>query len=156
MITDKPIRSFSRSPAEHLKHSALTEKIIGIFYDVYNELGYGFLECVYKESMRLALTDAGMSVSVEQPIPVFYKSRRVGEFRSDMLVGERVLLEFKAVRVLDRAHEAQLLHYLKATDIEVGLLLNFGERPQFRRLLFDNDRKKIRENPCKSVAEVFS
>jgi GxxExxY protein len=156
MITDKPFRSFSRTGADQLKHSALTEKIIGIFYDVYNELGYGFLECVYKETMRLALTDAGMSVSVEQPIPVYFKGRKVGDFRADMLVDGTVLLELKAVRVLDKAHEAQLLHYLKATSIEVGLLLNFGERPQFRRLLFDNERKKIRENPCGSVAEVLS
>ena len=156
MITDKPLQSLSRTSAPSLKHSALTEKVIGIFYDVYNERGYGFLECVYKESMRLALTDAGMSVGVEQSIPVYFKGRKVGEFRADVLVEGTVLLELKAVRVLERAHEAQLLHYLKATEIEVGLLLNFGERPQFRRLLFDNERKKIRESPCKSVAEVFA
>jgi GxxExxY protein len=78
----------------------------------------------------------------------------VGQFRGDILVEGKVLLELKSTRALEAAHEAQLLHYLKSTEIEIGLLLNFGSRPQFRRLLFDNDRKKIRENPCKSVAGV--
>ena len=156
MITDKPSRLCCRSSAGQLKHSAITDKIIGIYYDVYNELGYGFLECLYKESMRIALSDVGLSVVTEHAVPVWFKGHKVGEFRADMLVNGIVLLELKAVRVLDKAHEAQLLHYLKATSIEVGLLLNFGERPQFRRLLFDNERKKIRENPCESVAEVLS
>jgi GxxExxY protein len=80
----------------------------------------------------------------------------VGQFKADMLVEDSVLLELKTARLLDRSHEAQLLHYLKATNIEVGLLLNFGIRPQFRRLLFDDERKKIRENPCESVAEGSS
>ncbi len=82
--------------------------------------------------------------------------RRVGEYRADLVVNDSVLLEIKAVRALERAHEAQLLHYLRATHIEVGLLLNFGMHPQFRRLLFDNNRKKIREHPCESVAEVLA
>lgn len=156
MITDRTFRPFPHSPAGQLKHSDITDKIIGIYYDVYNELGYGFLECVYKESMRIALSDVGLSVVTEHAVPVWFKGRKVGEFRADMLVNDLVLLELKAVRILEKAHEAQLLHYLKATTIEVGLLLNFGERPQFRRLLFDNERKKIRENPCESVAEVSS
>lgn len=156
MTTDKPFRFLPRVPGAQLKHSDTTEKIIGIFYDVYNELGYGFLESVYKESMRFALGDAGFTVATERAIPVWFKGRNVGEFRADMVVNDLILLELKAVRVLDRSHEAQLLHYLKATTVEVGLLLNFGEKPQFRRLLFDNERKKIRANPCESVAEVFS
>jgi GxxExxY protein len=137
-----------------LKHSDLTDKIIGVFYDVYNELGYGFLESVYEEALVIALRDTGLAVSRQIPIPVWFRGRQVGEFRADILVDHKVLLELKSARVLERAHEAQLLHYLKATEIEVGLLLNFGSRPQFRRLLFDNQRKKIRENPCESVAGV--
>ncbi|MFZ0802199.1 MAG: GxxExxY protein [Terriglobales bacterium] len=137
-----------------LKHAELTEKIIGIFYDVYNELGYGFLESVYEESLMIALRESGLEVQSQVPVPVWFRQHKVGEFRADILVEKIVLLELKSVRVLEPSHEAQLLHYLKSTDVEIGLLLNFGSRPQFRRLLFDNERKKIRENPCKSVAGV--
>ena len=137
-----------------LKHADVTEKIIGVFYDVYNELGYGFLECVYEESLVIALTDAGLTANRQIHLPVWFRGHKVGEFRADMLVEHSVLLELKSARSLDPAHEAQLLHYLKSTEIEVGMLLNFGSRPQFRRLLFDNERKKIRENPWKSVAGV--
>jgi GxxExxY protein len=87
-------------------------------------------------------------------LPVWFRGHKVGEFRADVLVENCVLLELKAARSLDPAHEAQLLHYLKSTGVEIGMLLNFGTRPQFRRLIFDNDRKKIRENPWKSVAGV--
>jgi len=137
-----------------LKHAEVTEKIIGIFYDVYNELGYGFLECVYEESLVIALRQVGLAVSRQIPLPVWFRGHKVGEFRADLLVENNVLVELKSARSLESAHEAQLLHYLKATEVEVGMLLNFGARPQFRRLLFDNERKKIRGNPWKSVAEV--
>ena len=137
-----------------LKHEQLTEKVIGIFYDVYNELGYGFLESVYEESMVIALREAGLLVDRQVPVPVWFRDHRVGEFRADLLVDKIVLLELKCARLLEPAHEAQLLHYLKSTAIEIGLLLNFGSRPQFRRFLFDNERKKIRVNPCESVAGV--
>jgi GxxExxY protein len=137
-----------------LKHADVTERIIGVFYDAYNELGYGFLECVYEESLVIALTDAGLTANRQIHLPVWFRGHKVGEFRADMLVEHSVLLELKSARSLDPAHEAQLLHYLKSTEIEVGMLLNFGSRPQFRRLLFDNERKKIRENPWKSVAGV--
>jgi GxxExxY protein len=136
------------------RHSDVTEKIIGIFYDVYNELGYGFLECVYEESLVIALYEAGLTANRQIPLPVWFRGHKVGEFRADLLVENCVLLELKTARSLDTAHEAQLLHYLKSTEIEVGMLPNFGSRPQFRRLLFDNERKKIRENPWKSVAGV--
>ena len=138
-----------------LLHGDFTDKIIGVFYKVYNELGYGFLESVYHKARIIGLREAGLRVEEEVPVPVSFHGVSVGDFRADLLVEDRVLLELKAVRLLDKAHEAQLLHYLKATPIEVGRLLNFGIRPQFRRLLFDNDRKKIRENPCESVAEVL-
>lgn len=139
-----------------LKHEELTQKNIGIFYDVYNELGYGFLESVYRESMTIAFSECAMRVEQEVPVPVWFRGKRVGEYRADLLVQRCVLLELKSARTLESSHEAQLLHYLRATDMEVGLLLNFGLRPQFRRLLFDNERKKIRENPCKSVARVLA
>jgi GxxExxY protein len=137
-----------------LKHAEVTEKIIGIFYDVYNELGYGFLECVYEESLVIALRQAGLAVSRQIPLPVWFRGHKVGEFRADLLVENNVLVELKSAKSLENTHEAQLLHYLKSTEIEVGMLLNFGARPQFRRLLFDNQRKKIRGNPWKSVAGV--
>ena len=137
-----------------LKHAELTEKIIGIFYDVYNELGYGFLESVYEESLAIALSGAGLSFERQVPVPVWFRGQNVGQFRADIVVAASVLLELKSARVLEPAREVQLLHYLRSTKIEIGLLLNFGPRPQFRRLLFDNERKKIRENPCTSVAEV--
>jgi GxxExxY protein len=146
------IHSMGAAPA--LKHADVTEKIIGIFYDVYNELGYGFLECVYEESLMIALHQAGLAANCQIPLPVWFSGHKVGEFRADALVENCVLLELKAARSLDPAHEAQLLHYLKSTEVEIGMLLNFGTRPQFRRLIFDNDRKKIRENPWKSVAGV--
>jgi GxxExxY protein len=137
-----------------LKHSELTEKIIRVFYDVYNELGHGFLESTYAESLTVALRESGMTAAREVPVPVWFRGRKVGQYFADLIVDGVILLELKAARTLESAHEAQLLHYLRATDIEVGLLLNFGLHPRFRRLLFDNARKKIRENPCESVAEI--
>jgi GxxExxY protein len=133
-------------------HEELTEKIIGVFFDVYNELGYGFLESVYEQGMVVALEDAGLKVQQQVPTPVWFRTRQIAEFRCDLLVEKKVLLELKAARAIEKSHEAQLLNYLKATEIEVGLLLNFGERPQFRRLLFDNPRKKSRPAAARSAA----
>jgi GxxExxY protein len=140
------------SPA--LMHSDLTEKIIGVFYDVYNELGHGFLESTYAEALTVALEESGLAAVREVPVPVWFRGKKVGQYYADLIVNGVVLLELKAARTLESSHEAQLLHYLRATEVEVALLLNFGLRPQFRRLLFDNARKKIRENPCESVAKV--
>jgi GxxExxY protein len=137
-----------------LRHSEVTDKVIGVFYDVYNELGHGFLESTYAEAMVVALKGVGLTVAQEVSVPVWFRGTQVGQYFADLVVNEAVLLELKAARTLDTAHEAQLLHYLRATEIEVGLLLNFGNHPQFRRLLFDNERKKIRENPRESVAKV--
>src|SRR2546428_10991516 len=105
-------------------------------------------------ALVMALREAGLAVEWQVPVPVWFRRQKVGDFRADILVEKKVLLELKSSRAIDPAHEAQLLHYLKATEIELGLLLNFGTRPQFRRLLFDNERKKIRGNPCESVAGV--
>jgi GxxExxY protein len=123
------------------KHGEITRKIIGVFFDVFNELGHGFLESFYQKSLELALTDAGINVRRKIEVPVWFRSSSVGNFEADMMVESCVLLELKAVRCLDSSHEAQLLNYLRATDIEVGLLLNFGLNPEFKRLIFDNARK---------------
>jgi GxxExxY protein len=109
---------------------------------------------VYEESLVIVLHEARLAVDRQILLPVWFRGHKVGDFRADVMVENSVLLELKSARSLDPAHEAQLLHYLKSTEIEVGMLLNFGTRPEFRRLLFDNERKKIRENPWKSVAGV--
>ena len=129
-----------------LKHKEITTKIIRVFYDIYNELGHGFLESVYQKSLVIGLRAAGIEVCSPVRIPVWFRGTRVGSFEADVLVENCVLLELKAVRTLDSAHRAQLLNYLRATEIEVGLLLNFGEKPEFKRLIFDNSKKKSR-NP---------
>ena len=124
-----------------LKHGLVTDKILRVFYEVYNELGHGFLESVYHRSLVLALESSGLVVHSPINIPVWFRGTRVGGFEADILVENCVLLELKAARALDSSHQAQLLNYLRATDIEVGLLLNFGERPEFKRVIFDNLRK---------------
>jgi len=129
-----------------LKHGSLTDKILKVFYDVYNELGHGFLESVYHRSLVLALESMGLNVCSRVAIPVWFRGHQVGHFEADVLVESCVLLELKAARSLDSSHYAQLRNYLRATDIEVGLLLNFGERPEFKRVVFDNLKKKTR-NP---------
>ncbi|HKW76289.1 MAG TPA: GxxExxY protein [Terriglobales bacterium] len=134
-----------------LLNPELTEKIIGIYYDVYNEVGFGFLESVYRNCMEIALTESGILVQREYPIPVYFRGKEAGQFRADLLVTKQVLLELKAAQSLDRSHEAQILNYLRATDMEIGLLLNFGSpRPQFRRIVFENSRK-IRVHPRASA-----
>ncbi len=129
-----------------LKHWELTERIIGVFFDVYNELGHGFLESVYEEAMAIALAQKGMALGRQISLQVAFRGTVVGDFKADMLVENAVLLELKAARGIDPAHESQLLNYLRATEVEVGLLLNFGPRPQFKRLAFENSRKQIRVN----------
>jgi GxxExxY protein len=126
------------------KYAVLTQKVIGVFYEVYNELGPGFLESVYQKSLTLALESTGLTVHNRIDIPVWFRGHQVGHFEGDMLVEGCVLLELKAARVLDSSHQAQLLNYLRATGIEVGLLLNFGPKPEFRRLAFDNRKKRVR------------
>lgn len=129
----------------------LTDKVIGVFYDVYNQLGYGFLESVYQKSMAIALREKNLHVVSEEPILVRFRGQEVGHFFADIVVDHKLIVELKAARTIEPAHEAQVLNYLRASTIEVGLLLNFGPRPQFRRFRFDNQRK-IRVNPRLSVA----
>ena len=137
------------------KHQEITEKIIGVFYEVYNELGHGFLESVYEKSFEIALTSIGLKVCRQIEIPVWFRGNQVGAFTADMLVEGSVLLELKAARALDVSHQAQLLNYLRATEIEVGLLFNFGLKPEFKRLIFDNPRKSLRGNSGISVADLL-
>lgn len=127
-----------------MKHSEVTQGIIGVFFEVYNELGPGFLESVYVEALAIALSQAGLSVEREKILTVRFRGKVVGTFRADLIVSEVVLIEAKACSKLNSVHEAQTLNYLRATSLEVGLLLNFG--PQFRRLLYDNPRKICHPN----------
>ena len=129
-------------------HEEISEKVIGTFYDVYNELGHGFLESVYENAMVIALREKGMRVEQQVEIPVWFRSQKIGVFYADLVVEGVLIVELKAVRSFDPSHEAQLLNYLRATAIEIGLLLNFGVRPEVKRKIYDNPRKNIRENPC--------
>lgn len=131
------------------KHAELTEKIIGAYYDVYNSLGYGFLEKVYENALVIELRQRGFQVKQQELIEVLYQGHVIGEYFADIVVNGLVILELKAVRKLVDEHQAQLLNYLKATPYEVGLLLNFGPKPQHIRKVYDNARKpnlKIRVN----------
>jgi GxxExxY protein len=134
------------------KHAEMTQSVIRVFYDVYNTLGHGFLESVYEAAMVIALRDAGLSVTRQAPVPVYFRGESVGDFRADLIIEGLLILELKAAKALDGSHEAQLLNYLKATPVEVGLLLNFGPKPEFKRFAFDNDRKQIRVNQRSSAA----
>ena len=122
-------------------HSELTEKIIKAFYTVYNILGYGFLEKVYENALVIELKKMGFNVLKQQKIIVKYDGYKVGEYFADLIVNDVVIIELKAAEGLVEEHKNQLINYLKATEKEVGLLLNFGKEPQFKRVIFTNDRK---------------
>jgi GxxExxY protein len=123
------------------KHKTLTAAIISIFYKVYNTLGYGFLEKVYENAMMYEFKKAGIPAVSQAPIAVMYEDEIMGEYSADILVDDKVIVELKAAKSLAPDHKAQLLNYLKATDKEVGLLLNFGPKPEISRKVFDNSRK---------------
>jgi len=132
-----------RAEESSFKHQQLTENLIGIFYEGYNELGYGFLESVYESALSMAFSARSLQFHRQSPVPVWFRGIQIGDFKADFVVEDAVILEVKAARALDASHEAQLLNYLRATQIEVGLLLNFGPKPQFKPFAFDNERKKI-------------
>ena len=134
-------------------NAEVTNVVLRVFYEVYNELGGGFLESVYHKAFAMALREAGLAVSVQVAVPVHFRNVVVGDFIADLTVDRCVLLELKAVSALDRVHEGQLLNYLRATDFETGLLLNFGPQPQFKRLVLMNKNKKIRVHPRSSAVE---
>lgn len=122
-------------------HKELTGSILKLFYEVYNELGHGFLEKVYQNALYTELKNNGFEVESQKQIKVYYKNVEVGEYYADLIVNDKVILELKATESITEAHEFQLLNYLKSTKIEVGLLLNFGKKPEFCRKVFQNYRK---------------
>ena len=139
-----------------MKHEDLTQRIIGVFYTVYHDLGHGFLESIYQKVFTVVLKEKSFTFQEQMPIRISYRGVDLGEFRADLVVDSIVLVELKAVQMLESAHEKQVLNYLKATNIEAstpatatpalagdpgGLLCNFGPRPQVRRLVLDNERK---------------
>ncbi len=132
-----------REETERYKYNDLTEKIIEIFYRVYNKLGYGFLEKVYENAMVIEFDRSNISAKAQFPIAVFYDNIVIGEYYGDIIVEDKVILEIKAKKMLINEDEAQILNYLKATKLEVGLLLNFGPKPEIKRKAFDNFRKNI-------------
>lgn len=132
---------------EAYKHVELTKRIIGVFYDVYNALGWGFLEKVYENALILRLRTCGLKAVQQKPITVYFDGCVVGEYFADVVVDDLILLELKTVEALGPDHEAQLLNYLRATRYEVGLLLNFGPKPKVIRKAFDNDHKTSLQRP---------
>jgi GxxExxY protein len=127
-----------------LKHADLTEKLIGIFFNIHNELGHGFLESVYEQAFSIVLAENNIFFQRQMAVPVWFHGQQIGEFRADLLVDGKVLVELKTGRDIEPAWEKQLLNYLRATDVEVGLLFNFGPNAQFKRYAFENDRKNPR------------
>ncbi len=126
----------------------MTDQILNAFYEVYNELGYGFLERVYQNALYFELKDRGFNAVPQRRCTVFYKGREVGDYFSDIIVNDMVILELKTCETILEEHELQLQNYLKATSIEVGFVLNFGKEPEFSRKIFTNRMKKLkRPNP---------
>ena len=124
-------------------HKELSQKIIGCFYAVYNKLGYGFAEKVYENALRIELKKHGFKAIQQQKIEVFYDGEMVGDYKSDIIVNDCIILELKAAEGIVGEHETQLINYLKATEIEVGYILNFGIKAQFLRRIFTNDKKTL-------------
>ena len=117
---------------QDFKYKEIVDKIINIFYKVYNQLGYGFSEKVYKSAIMIEFKKEGIPSVSQSGIKVFYKGEIIDEHYADILVDNKVLVKIKAAKELVEDNEAQLLHYLEATDIEAGILLNFGTRPKVK------------------------
>ena len=122
--------------SKNLEYKDITDKILNSFYSVYNELGYGFLEKIYENALFIELTGNGLKCVKQKPISVYYKSKLVGEYFADMVVEEKIILELKAAECILKEHEHQLVNYLRSTEMNVGLLLNFGKKPEFKRKIF--------------------
>ena len=120
-----------------MKHQELSERIIGAAYAVHKELGCGFLEKVYKNALAIQLEEAGLKCDCEVPLRVLYHGRTVGEYYADIVVENRIIVEAKAISRLDTVHEVQLVNYLRATGLTVGLLINFGRSVEVKRRVFD-------------------
>ena len=125
----------------NLLHKDTTDIILKSFYKVYNNLGYGFLEKVYENALLYELRNQGLDCEKQKPIKVYYEQIQVGEYYADIIVNECIILELKAAESIAEEHEFQLINYLKATEIEIGLLLNFGKNPEFKRKIFTNNTK---------------
>jgi GxxExxY protein len=149
ITADTPKRRV-RECHEVLLEEALTHKVIGAFFDVYNALGHGFLAAVYARALEVELARRGLHVAREVSINVWYADEIVGQYRADLLVENVVVVELKAHRVLVPQDRAQLLNCLRASDLEVGLLLNFGLRPAFLRVVSSNETAPPRRHPRKS------
>ena len=135
-------------------HSDITEKILRAFFNVYNQLGFGFLEKVYENALGYEMQLLGLKVEKQKRIQVHYREIIAGDYFADLIVNDKVIIELKAAEALIEEHEAQLVNYLRATDIEVGLLLNFGKKPQHKRKIFEN-RLKDQSISVESVRSVF-
>ena len=127
--------------SDNYLHSDLTGKIIKALYNVYNYPGYGFPERVYENAMMIELRKFGLQYDEQKPIDVYYYRDRIGYYFADIIVENKVIIELKAAEYLMPEHECQLVNYLKATDIEVGLLLNFGKEPKFKRKVLTAEYK---------------
>lgn len=136
--------------AENYKHSKITGEILKAYYNVYNALGYGFLEKVYENAMFIELHNTSLKIEKQKPISVYYDEQEVGEYFADLLVEDQVIIELKSAEAIRKEHEFQLINYLRATGLEVGLLLNFGKRPEFKRKVFTY------KNPARSVQSASS
>lgn len=134
-----------------LLHRELTEGTLKAFYQVHYELGHGFPESVYSAALATMLMELGFGVQREYPIGVYFHGIVVGSFRADMVVDSKIIVELKAGLQLERSAEAQTLNYLRSTEMEVALLLHFGPRPSFKRLIYTNDRKVLRASSVSSV-----
>lgn len=126
----------------NLLHKDTTDIILKSFYKVYNNLGYGFLEKVYENALLYELRNQGLDCEKQKPIKVYYEQIQVGEYYADIIVNECIILELKAAESIAEEHEFQLINYLKATEIEIGLLLNFGKNPEFKRKIFTNKKNQ--------------
>jgi GxxExxY protein len=124
-----------------LLHQDITDTIINSFYHVFNELGHGFLEKVYQKSLALELTYRGLDVSIEHMIPVKYKGIIVGEYFADIIVENKIIIEVKVIENISKIHESQIINYLKASEIQVGFIMNFYKEPEFKRLIHSNPKK---------------
>lgn len=129
-----------------LLHQSITNTILKVYYEVYNELGHGFLEKVYQNAMYFELKARGLKVESQKEIKVYFKQQLVGEYYSDLILENKVIIELKATEVLMNAHVAQTINYLRATLIEIGMLLNFGAEPEFKRLIYTNNKKSNLKN----------
>jgi GxxExxY protein len=135
-------------------HRAITDRVLAVFYQVHRELGGGFLEKVYHRAMVIALRAAGLHVLEDPPILVWFRGQVIAEFVADIVVEGVVLLEIKAVENIEGKHEAQAINYLRGSDLEVGLVLNFGPSAKFKRLVYTNDRKLRPQPDARSAIET--